>query len=313
MTPISGAGGSLFVDVKGFVERREDRRRVRLNIVAPKYFETLSTPLIAGRDFESADADRPRVAIINEAMARYYFGTSSPLGRQFTVEGQSRPLEIVGVVGDAKYNDLHETPPRTFYMNALQGYGGDPTFLLRTNVPPTSVVDDVRRAVAALMPTISVTKVGTLGAQMDASILPERLMAMLSTLFGVLAALLVAIGLYGVLAHTVTRRTNELGLRIALGASSGDVTRIVLTSAVRLVCAGLVIGAPVAYWAGHYAANVLAIVTAAQADAPVTLRIDHTGPLVLAAVAMLVVALVASYVPVRRATTVDPMVALRYE
>jgi predicted permease len=313
MTPISGAGGSLFVDVKGFVERPEDRRRVQLNIVAPRYFETLSTPLVAGRDFEPADADRPRVAIINEAMAQYYFGTSSPLGRQFTVEGQSRPLEIVGVVGDAKYNDLHETPPRTFYMNALQGYGGDPTFLLRTNVPPTSIVGDVRRVIAALMPSVAVARVGTLGAQMDASILPERLMAMLSTLFGVLAALLVAIGLYGVLAHTVTRRTNELGLRIALGASSRDVTRIVLTSAVRFVCAGLVIGAPIAYWAGDYAANVLAIVTAAQADAPVTLPIDRTGPLVLAAVAMLVVALVASYVPVRRATTVDPMVALRYE
>jgi predicted permease len=313
MTPISGAAGSLFVDVKGFVERPEDRRRVRLNTVTPKYFETLSTPLIAGRDFEAADAGRPRVAIVNEAMARYYFGTSSPLGRQFTFEGQTRPLEIVGVVGDAKYNDLHETPPRTAYTNALQGFAGEPTFLLRTNVPPTSIAGDVRRAVAELMPTVAVAKVMTLAEQMNASILPERLMAMLSTLFGVLAALLVAIGLYGVLAYTVTRRTNEIGLRIALGATSRDVTRMVLTSALGLVCAGLVIGAPVAYWAKGYAANVLSIVTAAQADAPVTLPVDSTVPLVLAAVAMLAVALVASYVPVRRATTVDPMVALRCE
>jgi predicted permease len=313
MTPISGAGGSLFVDVKGFVERPEDRRRVRLNTVTPKYFETLSMLLIAGRDFEAADAGRPRVAIINEAMARYYFGTNSPLGQQFTFEGQTRPLEIVGVVGDAKYNDLHETPPRTAYTNALQGFGGQPTLLLRTNVPPTSIAGDVRRVVAELMPSVAVAKMMTLAEQMNASILPERLMAMLSTLFGVLATLLVAIGLYGVLAYTVTRRTNEIGLRIALGATSQDVTRMVLTSAVGLVCAGLVIGAPVAYWARGYAANVLSIVTAAQADAPVTLPVDSSVPLVLAAVVMLAVTLFASYVPVRRATKVDPMVALRCE
>jgi predicted permease len=313
MTPISGAGGSLFVDVGGFVERPEDRRRVRLNTVAPKYFETLSTPFVAGRDFEAADAGRPRVAIVNQAMARYYFGTDSPVGRQFTFEGQTRPLEIVGVVGDAKYNDLHETPPPTAYTNALQGSGGQSMFLLRTNVPPTSIAGDVRRAVAELMPTAAVASVMTLAEQMDASILPERLMATLSTFFGVLAALLVAIGLYGALAYTVTRRTNEIGLRIALGATRWDVTRVVLTSALAAVCAGLVIGAPAAYWARGYAANVLSIVTAAQADAPVTLPVDSIVPLVLAAVAMLVVALVASFVPVRRATTVDPMVALRDE
>jgi ABC-type antimicrobial peptide transport system permease subunit len=153
----------------------------------------------------------------------------------------------------------------------------------------------------------------TLAEQMDASILPERFMAMLSTLFGVLAALLVAVGLYGGLAYTVTRRTSEIGLRIALGATRRDVTQLVLTSASGAVCVGLAIGALVAYWASGYAANVLSIVTAAQADAPVTLPVDSVVPLVIAAVAMLVVALVASYVPVRRATTVDPMIALRYE
>ena len=123
----------------------------------------------------------------------------------------------------------------------------------------------------------------------------------------------IPIGLYGALAYTVTRRTNEIGLRIALGAKRRDVTRMVLTSALGAVCAGLVIGAPVAYWARGYAANVLSSVTAAQADAPVTLPIDSIVPVVLAVVAMLVVALVASYVPVRRATTVDPVVALRYD
>jgi ABC-type antimicrobial peptide transport system permease subunit len=153
----------------------------------------------------------------------------------------------------------------------------------------------------------------TLAEQMDASILPERLMAMLSTLFGVLAALLVAIGLYGVLAYTIARRTNEIRLRIALGATSRDVTRMVLTSALGVVCAGLGIGAPVAYWAKAYAANAFSIMAAAQDDAPVTLPVDSTLPLVLAAAAMIAVALIAAYVPARRAAHVDPMTALRSE
>ena len=184
---------------------------------------------------------------------------------------------------------------------------------MRTNVPPTSVVGDVRRVVAELMPTVAVARVMTLAEQIDASILPERLMALLSTLFGVLAALLVVIGLYGVLAFTVTRQTDEIGLRIALGATRWNVAQAVLMRALGVVVIGCVIGAPVAYWAKGYAAQVLAIVTTAQADAPVTLPVDGAVPLVLAVIAMLAVALVASYVPVRRATAIDPMVALRCE
>src|SRR5207248_5349346 len=121
MTPISGAAGSQFITVTGFVESPSERRRVSLNIVTPKYFETLGTPFVAGRDFAAADAGRSRVAIVNQAMAHYYFGSASPIGRHFTFEGQPAPLEIVGVVADAKYQDLHETPPRTIYMNAFQG------------------------------------------------------------------------------------------------------------------------------------------------------------------------------------------------
>lgn len=313
MTPISGAAGSQFINVDGFSENPDDRRRVSLNVVAPKYFDTLGTPFIAGRDFTREDEGGPRVAIVNQAMARYYFGTSSPLGRQFTFEGQTRPVEIVGVVGDSKYQDLHETPPRTIYLNAFQRSGTNLIFVLRTDGPPMSVVADVRRTVHDMLPNVPVAKITTLAEQVDASILPERLIAMLSGLFGVLAAVLVAIGLYALLAYTVTRRISEIGLRIAIGATTGDVTWMVLRNALGLVGAGLIIGVPIALYTKGYAERVLTIVAATQAEAPVTLRVGTVVPIVVAAMAMLTVALVASYAPVRRATMVDPMAALRCE
>jgi len=313
MTPISGAAGRLFVSVDGFAERPEDRRRVSINVVAPGYFETLSTPFVAGRDFQAADADGPRVAIINQAMASHYFGVNSALGRHFTFEGQPRPLEIVGVVADAKYLDLHETPPRTAYMNALQGPGGSaPTFLLRSDVPPLSVVPDVRRAVDAVLPNVPL-RVQTLREQIDASILPERLIAMLSTLFGALAAVLVAIGLYGLLSYLVERRINEIGIRIALGATSRDIVLLVCAGALPLMFGGFAVGAPIALVAKVYAGRVLALVAATQAEAPITLPTSAVWPIVGAAGAMLAVALVASCIPARRATKVDPIEALRFE
>jgi predicted permease len=313
MTPISGAAGRRFISVNGFTENPEDRRRVSLNLVGPKYFETLGTPFLAGRDFASEDEGHAPVAIVNQALARHYFGTSSPLGHQFTIEGQATPLEIVGVVGDAKYQDLHETPPRTIYQNAFQGGGTNLTFVVRTDVPPMSVAAGVQRAVHDLLPNVPVAKVTTLAEQVDASILPERLIAMLSVWFGVVAATLVAIGLYGLLAYTVTRRINEIGIRMALGATRRDVMAMILAGALGLVSTGLLIGVPIAVVAKGYAARILAIVAATQAMGPVTLPVDITLPIVIAALAMVAVALVASYVPVRRATNVDPMIALRCE
>jgi putative ABC transport system permease protein len=312
MTPISGSGGSQFINVKGFSENPDNRRRVNLNVVAPKYFETLGTPFIAGRDFMREDEGRPPVAIVNQAMARYYFGSTSPLGRQFTFQGQTTPVEIVGVVGDAKYNDVHDTPPRTIYSNAFQG-SGTGIFVLHTDVPPMSIVPQVRSIVHDTLPNVPIAKITTLAEQVDASILPERLIAMLSALFGALAAMLVAVGLYGLLAYNVTRRMKEIGLRIAIGATNRDVTWMVLASALRLVVAGVIIGVPMAVWTKGYAAHVLAAMAASQAEAPVTLPVDTTPPIVVAVFAMLTVALVASFVPARRAMKVDPIAALRTE
>jgi len=301
------------VTVDGVDERPEDRRRVSLNGVAPGYFETLSTPFVAGRDFQSADTGGPRVAIVNQAMARHYFGASNPIGRHFTLERQTRPLEIVGVVADAKYLDLHEAPPRTAYTNALQGFGSTtPNLLLRTDVPPLSVVPDVRRAVAAVLPNVPLS-VQTLREQLDASILPERLIAMLSSLFGALAAVLVAIGLYGLLSYSVERRTNEIGIRIALGATSRDIVLMVGAGALPLVFGGFAVGAPIALVAKVYAGKVLTLVAATQAQAPITLPASAVWPIAAAAGAMIAVALVASCLPARRATKVNPIEALRFD
>jgi ABC-type antimicrobial peptide transport system permease subunit len=185
--------------------------------------------------------------------------------------------------------------------------------VLRTDVPPMSVAADVRRAVRDVLPNVPVAKVTTLAEQVDASILPERLVAMLSELLGVVAALLLTIGLYGLLAYTVTRRFHEIGIRIAIGATNGDLTWMVLASALRLVLTGVIIGVPMALWTKGYAANVLAAMAASQAEAPVTLPVDTTVPIVVAVFAMLTVALIASSVPARRAMKVDPIAALRAE
>jgi putative ABC transport system permease protein len=301
VTPIEGAGAARFATVEGFQEKPEDRRYLSLNWVAPKYFETLGTPLVAGRDFAFEDEGRPRVAIVNQAMARYYFRDGSPIGKHLTFDGQDRAYEIVGVVGDAKYLTLHNAAPRTVYMNAFQE-GLASQFALRTTVRPTAVAGEVRRLAGEVLKNVPIAKVTTLDDQVNASIVPERLIALLSGFFAGLGALLAAIGLYGLLAYTVARRTNEIGIRMALGATRRDVSLMVLKSALGLVCIGLVVGAPIAFSSRRFVASVIE-----------NLRAESGVPIVFAAAAMIAIALVAAYLPARRAARVDPMVALRHE
>jgi predicted permease len=301
ITPLEGPAASRFVNVEGFQEDARVRRRVVLNWIAPKYFETLGTPLMAGRDFQFEDAGRPRVAIVNQAAARYYFAGSSPLGKRFTFDEQNEPYEIVGVAGDAKYAEIHDPAPRTIYLDAFQeGRGQFSQFSLRTSVAPATVAGDVRRVVEDVLKTVKVAKVTTLAEQVDASIVPERLTATLSGLFGTLGAVLTALGLYGLLAYMVVRRTGEIGVRMALGATGRDVTRMVLKDAFALAVTGLAIGVPIAFWSRRFAAYVLE-----------NLSVDTALPVAFAAAGMIAVALVAAYVPARRAARVQPMDALR--
>ena len=301
MTPMSGAAGSAFLRVEGFDEPAQDRQRVSLNAVSPHYFLTYGTPLLAGRDFRDADLDQPRRIIVNQALARKYFPGRDPVGRRVWLENESDPYEIVGVAGDAKYNDVRLPSPPTVYQFALMSRGST-NLSLRTSGRPARLADDARRVVTDVIGANAVGRVTTLAGQVDASIVPERLLAILAGFFGAVGALLAAIGLFGLLAYTVARQTKEIGIRMALGATRGGVSRMVATSAGWLVSAGFLLGAPAAFWSTRFAARSVENLPAGAAV-----------PIGWAAAALTAVAFIAVYVPTRRATRVEPIVALRAE
>jgi predicted permease len=307
-TPLQGAGSSGFATVEGYQERPEDRRWISIAYVAPRYFETLGTPLLAGRGFNFEDRTQPNVAIINQTFARYYFAGRNPIGKHVSLDHvtgvrEPRTYEIVGVAGDANFYEIREAAKRAIYLPAFRSaFVAGQTFLIRTNIDPEAIAGDVRRTIRDVVPSVPVARIITLADQIDASILPERLIATLSGFFAALGALLAGIGLYGLLAYTVARRTNEIGIRVALGATPGDVTWLVLKDALLTVMAGLLLGVPIAIWGRSLAATLIQ-------DLPI-----HSGaPFALATLAIIAVALLASYVPARRATRVDPLEAVRHE
>jgi predicted permease len=303
-SPMEGPRASSFA----FAEDHPEKRiQASINYIAPDYFETYGTPFLAGRDFSARDQAGPRIAIINEAAARDCFGNENPIGRHITLSHITltkgdKTYEVVGVVGDAKYNDLQQPAPPTIYANLLQeGFLGS-QLAIRTRTDPGGVASAVRQTEAAVLKTVPIVRIMGMNEQIDSTIVPQRLLATLSAGFGALGALLAVIGLYGLLAYTVAWRTHEIGVRMALGAAGTDVMRIVLRDALWMVCGGLAIGAPLAFWGKRVAASLIP-------DLPVAGPL----PIVVAAAIMIAVGLIAAYLPARRAMRVDPMVALRYE
>ena len=307
MAPITGGGGwDNSVSVEGYASRPDENTTVYLNAVGPRYFETLHTPLLLGRDFTSRDTEAtPKVAIINQTMARYFFGDSNPIGRKFGWygEGKDRPqFEIVGVVKDSKYGILREQIPRTAYLDCFQMPLGGMTFGVRTSVRPSTLISPIRNEIRAVDPSLQAGGFTTLEEHVDNSLGHERLMATLSSLFASLAVLLACVGLYGVMAYAVARRTNEIGIRMALGAGRAQIVGTILKESALLILAGVALGLPFAIASARLISSRL-------------YGLKPADPMTIAgAIALLTaVAALAGYVPARRAMKVDPMVALRYE
>ena len=242
---------------------------------------------------------------MNQAFVRSYFPNSNPLGERFEAEPgdpgepKSTGYQIVGVVADAKYNSLRREVQPTFY---IPNTGSDAFFELRTASDPTAIVPAVRNIVSRESEDLALFRISTQTQTMDRQLSSERITAQLSTFFGLLALVLACLGLYGLLSYEVTRRTREIGIRMAVGAQSHDVVGLVLTKAVGLIVAGAIAGIAVALGVTRFLASLLYGVKAGD-------------PITLAAMAFLLtlVALAACYIPARRATQVDPLVALRYE
>ena len=307
MLPLTGSGWNNEVWLDGADPGA--KQSTFFNRVSPDYFKTLGIPLLAGRDFGTADAPgAPKVAVVNESFARLLNGGANPVGKRFHVERTpSEPetvYEIVGLVKDSKYRDLREEfVPVAFTASSQASRPSEGAQLLirSSTVSPAALAPSVKQAVGEVSPDIDIV-FRVFKDEVDATLLRERLMATLSGAFGLLALLLACVGLYGVMSYGVAGRTNEIGIRMALGAQGKDVLRLILREAALLVGVGVVVGLPAALLAARLAAGLLYGVTPAD---PVSVSL---AVLLLAAVAAL-----ACYVPARRATKVDPMVALRYE
>ncbi len=274
--------------------------------VGPRFFETMGMPLVLGRSIGPQDTfGAPKVAVVNETLAHKYFGGSNPVGRRFgSGDSKRSDIEIVGVVGDARYAELRKEAPPTFYVPYVQNLErlGSMHFEVKTKGDPIAMVPAVRRAVQDVDKNLPLFELKTQVEQIDQTLFQERLFAKLSSFFGLLALTLACVGLYGIMTYAVARRTNEIGIRIALGADSTAILRIVIRDALGLAALGIALGIPTALAAGRLVASML-------------FGLRPTDPLTIAgaSLVMTAVAALACYVPARRATQVDPMVALRYE
>jgi putative ABC transport system permease protein len=280
---------------------------VRTQDVSPGYFRALGIAMLAGRDFANADRPgSPQVAIINETVARHYFPGVNPVGKRL---GWSRTkpkdFEIIGVVKDAKYESLRQETPRMVYMPV--SHEGRPNYLqIRTAAnsgrPPFAIMADCRAAIREINSDIRITAFRPLTQIVSGTLAPERLVSWLSAGFGLVALLLTSVGLYGILAYTVARRTSEFGIRLALGAGRISILKMVMNEGLMLAAIGLAVGFAAAAPLSHLMASLLFGVEP-----------HDTITFAAAAVALMLVAVAASYGPARRATAVEPLTALRYE
>jgi predicted permease len=312
MVPLNGSNMKIGITVAGQEPAQgEHQPVVGLNIVDSRYFETLQMPLVLGRTFNDTDKqDAPRVAIVNETMARRFYpgaDAAAALGQRFSLEGGGSPeteqVQIVGVVKDAKYETLGEDPEPYIYQPLQQSYSGEMTLHIRTaSGAGAGVLPAVRREAAALDKDVPLLNVMTMSEQIGYALLPLRVASSVAGSLGLVGMLLAALGVFGIVNYSVTQQTREIGIRMALGAQSRDVLRLVVGQGLRLAIIGVAIG-------------IAAAAALTRALAGLLYGVSTLEPVIFGGVTLLMVsvALLASYLPARRATKVDPLIALRYE
>lgn len=302
--PLSGRNNSTSLDLEGHPPAAGQRQSTDLRFIGLNYFRTMMIPLTKGRDFDVRDDKQTsEKAIINEAFARKFYGTEDPVGRRVTLGfGGSGPKEIVGVVGDVKHRGLGEETRPEVYVPLAQFPINSLTIFARTADDPHALIASARQEVLAIDKNLPIYDVKTLTEYFAQSIAQPRFNSLLLLLFAGIALILASVGLYALIAYSVAQRTHEIGVRMALGARGEDVLRLVVGQGMRLVAIGVAVG-------------LIASFALARVMTSLLYGVSATDPLTFGAVAALLtaVALVACYVPARRATKVDPLVALRYE
>lgn len=295
------------MSVEGHQNKDGEDIQAFMNALSPGYFQTMGIPMLEGRDLRDSDSgDEVRVAVVNRAFSEYYFGKGSPIGRHIGFGGgpdTKLDIEIVGLVENSLYEGPREGVHRQVFVPRFQSkYPGSVAYYVRGALDTRSMISGLREAVRRLDPQLPMYEVTTLENQLDQTLSTERMIAALSVAFGLLATLLAAVGLYGVMAFVAARRTREIGLRMALGAQPWDVLRLMMREVLVLLGVGLAVGVPAAYGLSKYVSSQMFNV---KADDPL---------LGLAVVAVLGgVALLAGFLPARKASVVDPLEALRYE
>jgi predicted permease len=302
---LSGNDWSMTVRVDGYQAKEGEDMNPSVDGVGPRYFETMGIPLVGGREFTDRDGKgAPRVAVINETMAKYFFNGSSPIGRRFGFgRGSATDIEIVGVAKDVRSLELRDRAPRFIYIPYAQDDSVTQlTYYVRAAQGSSSTGTAVRQAVQRIDANLPIFNMKSMQVQVDESLFVERMVAMLSVAFGALAALLAAIGLYGVMSYAVTRRTREIGIRMALGAERGRVLWLVLREVAIMAAVGIAAGLGGALW----------LTRQIQAQ---LFGLAPSDPATLAGAGLLLalIAIAAGYLPARRAATIDPIVSLRTE
>jgi putative ABC transport system permease protein len=302
--PLTGAEESTDLFIEGRPRPTfEERPNADYTIVSPEYFRALQIPLLKGRQFsDHDDKNAPAVILINEALARRYWPDQEPIGQRLTVGFEKEPRQIVGVVGNVKQTTLNADARPTMYMPHLQRPTGGMTIVLRANGDPVSLSQLARTQIHSVDPSIPVTNIRTMNEVFSASIAQQRFAMLLVGLFGVLALVLATIGIYGVMSYSVTQRTHEIGVRMALGAQRTDVLKLILRHGILVSLLGVFVGVAASFGLTRVMASLLFGVT-------------PTDTMIFATVGfgILAIGTIATYLPAWRATRVDPLSALRYE